>query len=71
MIYLLCMHDCSHAAQSTGAVTSWKFIADEQLRLSLVQMMRYLHDGMGSARWAEKVQQLDPSVRTKLEEMCR
>lgn len=54
-----------------GAITSWRYIADEQLKHGMVQMMRYLHDGMGAARWAEKVQQLDGGVRAKLEELCR
>lgn len=54
-----------------GAVCSWRFIADEQLRQGMVQMMRYLHDGMGAARWAEKVQQLDAGLRGKLEGFCR
>jgi hypothetical protein len=52
-------------------VCSWRFIADEQLRQGMVQMMRYLHDGMGAARWAEKVQQLDVGLRGKLEGFCR
>jgi hypothetical protein len=54
-----------------GAVTSWRYIADQQLRQGMVQMMRYLHDGMGAARWADKMQQLDPGMRAKLEEFCR
>ena len=59
------------ACATSGAVTSWRFIADDQLRQGMVQMMRYLHDGMGGPRWAEKMQQLDAGLRAKLEEFCR
>lgn len=71
-LYLNLLATCSAWLRCpAGAVTSWRFIADEQLRLGMVQMMRYLHDGMGAARWAEKVQQLDGGVRGKLEELCK
>jgi hypothetical protein len=56
---------------AAGAITSWRFVADEQLKHGMVQMMRYLHNGMGAAMWAEKVQRLDAGVRAKLEELCR
>jgi hypothetical protein len=59
------------AAAAAGAITSWRFVADEQLKHGMVQMMRYLHSGMGGAVWAEKVQRLDAGVRAKLEELCR
>lgn len=56
---------------AAGAITSWRFVADEQLKHGMVQMMRYLHNGMGAAVWSEKVQRLDAGVRAKLEDLCR
>lgn len=52
-------------------MTSWHYIADEGLRQGMVALLRYLHDGVGAARWGELVAALEPNVRGKLEEMCR
>lgn len=71
MPHFLILLTHKHTNKHTGAVTSWRYVADEQLKLGMIQMMRYLHDGMGPAAWADKIQQLDPAVRGKLEDMCR
>lgn len=55
---------------AAGAITSWRYIADDGLRQALVQLLRYLHDGVGPDQWAALTGALDPSVRGKLQEMC-
>eukprot|EP00775_Hariotina_reticulata_P001226 gene1226-1564_t len=57
-------------AALAGAITSWRYIADDGLRQALVQLLRYLHDGVGPDQWAALTGALDPSVRGKLHEMC-
>jgi hypothetical protein len=54
-----------------GAVTSWHYVHDEGLARGLVQLLRFLHDGIGAERWAALVAGLEPGVRAKLEQMCR
>ncbi|WIA22073.1 hypothetical protein OEZ85_004416 [Tetradesmus obliquus] len=54
-----------------SAVTSWRHIQDEALAQALVQLLRYLHDGVGTEAWGRLVASLEPAVRSKLEGMCR
>lgn len=56
---------------AAGAVTSWRHIQDEALAQALVQLLRYLHDGVGTEAWGRLVASLEPAVRSKLEGMCR
>jgi hypothetical protein len=60
-----------HSLDTLGALTSWRYIADEGLAQGLIQLLRYLHDGVGGERWGALVGGLEPGVRAKLQEMCR
>lgn len=59
------------AVAAAGAITSWRHIEDGGLRQAMVQLLRYLHDGVGGETWGRLVGSLEPAVRGKLEDMCR
>eukprot|EP00882_Tetradesmus_deserticola_P012812 GHRQ01013578.1.p1 GENE.GHRQ01013578.1~~GHRQ01013578.1.p1 ORF type:complete len:146 (+),score=52.95 GHRQ01013578.1:220-657(+) len=54
-----------------SAITSWRHIQDEGLAQAMVQLLRYLHNGVGAEAWGRMVGSLEPAVRSKLEGMCR
>jgi hypothetical protein len=67
----MCVFGCRVSSSAAGAMTSWRHIQDEGLAQAMVQLLRYLHDGIGAEAWGRLVHSLEPAVRSKLESMCR